>query len=103
MKLTSLERGVLEQMAGDPGAVFSRDALLRAVDQTISRLRRKIESAPKRPAHLLSIYGEGYPLAGDGEPGKMLCRQARQAMGAARIGRALVDWMDASGAAARRV
>ena len=54
------------------GQVFSRDELLRSVwgysaltrtrivDVHVACLRRKIESDPKRPEHIITVHGEGY-------------------------------------------
>jgi len=35
----------------------------RTIDNHIVKLRQKIESNPKVPKYLLSIYGKGYKLA----------------------------------------
>ena len=34
----------------------------RAVDNFIVKLRRKVEPAPDRPQHILTVYGHGYKL-----------------------------------------
>ena len=69
-KINSQERKVLEKMLGSPGKVFSRDDIgkiiniskERTVDVMITRLRQKIESAPKNPKYLQTIRGSGYVL-----------------------------------------
>ena len=35
----------------------------RTVDNFIVKLRKKIESHPDKPAHILTVYGYGYKLA----------------------------------------
>ncbi|MEL6347371.1 MAG: winged helix-turn-helix domain-containing protein [Myxococcota bacterium] len=52
----------------------------RTVDVTISRLREKLEDAPRAPTHLLTVRGEGYRLVGvtDAEP-KPVARPAQPA------------------------
>ena len=64
-----------------PGMVLSRDQLLdltrgrsaapfdRAVDNQVSRLRRKIERDPKNPALIATVWGGGYRFAGRVERG----------------------------------
>ncbi len=64
-----------------PGMVLSRDQLLdltrgrsaapfdRAVDNQVSRLRRKIERDPKNPALIATVWGGGYRFAGTVERG----------------------------------
>jgi len=68
------EFAILVAMMRGPERVFSRAALLaetsgydresaeRAVDTHVSNLRRKIEPNPRRPVHLLTVYGVGYKL-----------------------------------------
>lgn len=68
------EADILQLLASKPGHVFSRADLLekiwgmeafpsnRTIDNYIVKLRQKIESDPKNPTHLLSIYGKGYKL-----------------------------------------
>ena len=41
---------------------YSPTVRSRAVDQTVKRLRRKIEADPSTPSSLLSVYGVGYRL-----------------------------------------
>jgi two-component system alkaline phosphatase synthesis response regulator PhoP len=66
---------LLEALAAAPGRTFSRDQLLRrlhgfdsyvtarTVDVHVMNLRRKIESNPRRPVRLVTVYGIGYKLA----------------------------------------
>lgn len=70
--LTATEARLLETLARQPGRVFTRAALLdvvrgvegdatdRAIDSHIKNLRRKIEEDPRRPEHVLTVYGMGY-------------------------------------------
>ncbi|XVU22800.1 response regulator transcription factor [Actinoplanes sp. CA-054009] len=66
---------LLLTMAAEPGRAFTRDQLLRhlhgfdsyvtarTVDVHVMNLRRKIETDPRRPARLLTVYGVGYKMA----------------------------------------
>jgi DNA-binding response OmpR family regulator len=70
--LTRQEFDLLYLLCGNPGIVFSRQALLarvwggdtyvteRTVDTVMSRLRRKVETDPQDPALLLTAWGVGY-------------------------------------------
>ena len=61
-----------------PGRVFSRGQLLerahgrdsfvteRTVDAHVKNLRRKIETDPRTPVLLQTVYGVGYKMAGHG-------------------------------------
>ncbi|MFK7929148.1 MAG: winged helix-turn-helix domain-containing protein [Myxococcota bacterium] len=72
--LTDHEAQLLAYLAERPGQAVGRDVLLqevwgyspsvhsRAVDQTIKRLRPKIEANPRDPAHLVTVKGVGYRL-----------------------------------------
>jgi DNA-binding response OmpR family regulator len=72
---TPAEFTILACLAAAPGRVFTRQLLLeriggfdrdvtgRAIDMHVLNLRRKIEQAPTRPRHLLTVYGVGYKLA----------------------------------------
>ena len=76
-ELTSGESRLLEVFLDHPRTVLGRDRLLdltagreakaydRAIDNAVSRLRRKIEADPKRPALLVTEWGGGYALAAD--------------------------------------
>ena len=69
-KINQQEKKVLEKMIGSPGKVFSRTDIgkiiniskERTIDVIITRLRQKIESAPKNPKYLQTIRGSGYVL-----------------------------------------
>ena len=73
--LTRTEFQLLTTMAREPGRVFSRAQLLdavsgvavesyeRAIDAHIKNIRRKIESNPREPKHLLTVFGVGYRIA----------------------------------------
>lgn len=49
---------ILRDVWGDPGTVFPR-----TVDTHVANLRRKLESDPSNPLHLLSVRGVGYRFA----------------------------------------
>jgi DNA-binding response OmpR family regulator len=69
---TAHEFAVLKVLAGNPGIVFSREALIRrawgpgthvterSVDTIVKRLRQKIEANPAEPERLLTVWGVGY-------------------------------------------
>jgi two-component system alkaline phosphatase synthesis response regulator PhoP len=73
--LTATEFELLLHFAQSPGRVFTRSQLLdalhgvafesyeRAIDAHIKNLRRKLESDPANPTHLLTVYGVGYKYA----------------------------------------
>jgi two-component system, OmpR family, alkaline phosphatase synthesis response regulator PhoP len=75
VELTATEFSLLAAMAREPGRVFTRGQLLdaihgvafesyeRAIDAHVKNIRRKIESDPREPRHLLTVYGVGYRLA----------------------------------------
>lgn len=81
VECTPAELAILAAMARQPERVFSRGQLLqqtsgydresteRAVDTHILNLRRKIEPNPRRPVHLVTVYGVGYKLV-DAGPGR---------------------------------
>lgn len=70
--LSTREAQLFAYLAARPGEAVGRDELLkevweyrasrptRAVDLTMTRLRKKVEPDPSAPVHLVSIYGEGY-------------------------------------------
>jgi len=71
IELTPTEFTLLSAMAAAPGRVFSRAQLLdtlgpdyegleRTVDSHIKNLRAKIESNPRRPEFILTVFGVGY-------------------------------------------
>ncbi len=75
INLTPTEFALLEALARQPGRVFTRSQLLdaihgvafesyeRAIDAHVKNIRRKLESDPRRPRYLLTVYGVGYRLA----------------------------------------
>jgi len=75
IELTSTEFELLATLMRQPGRVFTRGQLLdamrgeqaesfdRAVDAHIKNVRRKIESDPRHPQHVLTVYGVGYKFA----------------------------------------
>jgi len=81
LRLSTREAELLSYLAARAGQDIPRDDLYRDVwgyakgtrsrtlDNTIARLRRKIEGRPKRPQHLLTLAGIGYrlELAAEGE------------------------------------
>ena len=78
--LTPTEWRILEFLARNPGALVTRQALLKDIWGTeqitdtgylrlyLSQLRKKLESNPARPAHLLTEAGMGYRLLLEGSP-----------------------------------
>jgi len=72
LRFTRLERAVLATMSAQPGRLFSREQLLRAmagddhdsadrnVDFVINRLRRKLNDPARTPRFIATQYGEGY-------------------------------------------
>jgi two-component system, OmpR family, response regulator MtrA len=76
VECTRGEFAILAAMVRQPGRVFTRGQLLthtrgldrnsteRTSDVHVMNLRRKIESDPRSPRVLLTVYGIGYKLAG---------------------------------------
>jgi DNA-binding response OmpR family regulator len=72
LDLTPTEFQLLAAMARQPGRVFTRTQLLdavrgdegdsfdRAIDAHVKNIRRKLESDPRSPRYLLTVYGVGY-------------------------------------------
>jgi len=72
--LTATEFQLLATMARQPGRVFTRSQLLdaihgvafesyeRAIDAHVKNIRRKLETDPRSPRYLLTVYGVGYRL-----------------------------------------
>ena len=70
--LTSTEFQLLAMLVRQPGRIFSREQLLeaihgvafdgydRSVDSHVKNLRRKIESDPRQPSYIQTVYGVGY-------------------------------------------
>ena len=77
--LTSGELALLEAFVEHPNRILSRDTLVdllkgydrspfdRSVDVRVTRLRRKIESDPKSPDFIRTIWGKGYLFSPKGE------------------------------------
>ena len=75
-ELSPREFALLHLLLAHPGTVFTREELARlawgwrsgadsrAVDNTIRRLRQKIEPDPKNPRYLLTVRGAGYQFNG---------------------------------------
>jgi len=71
-RLTTREAELLQYLAARPGTAITREELLhevwgygprtisRAVDDTMKRLRPKVELDPKNPLHLITVHGAGY-------------------------------------------
>lgn len=76
LDLTPTEFRLLEGLMRNRGQVLSRQQLLdltqgeafegyeRTIDAHVKNLRQKIESDPRQPTYLLTVYGVGYKLAG---------------------------------------
>ena len=74
IECTPGEFRLLEVMAAHPDRVFTRGQLLehlhgfdryittRAIDVHVMNLRKKIETRPRKPARLMTVYGVGYKL-----------------------------------------
>lgn len=74
LALSTREVALLRYLAARPGVEVSRETLLtevwgyagavvsRAVDNTVARLRARIEADPAEPRHLLTAHGAGYRL-----------------------------------------
>ncbi|MCI0662721.1 MAG: response regulator transcription factor, partial [Acidobacteria bacterium] len=74
--LTALEYKLLRYFIEHRAVIVSRNQLLdevwgydampstRTVDMSISGLRQKIETNPKRPEYLLTVHGFGYKFVG---------------------------------------
>ena len=70
--LTPTEFRLLATMVREPGRTFTRDQIIdqvfgydfdgfdRTVDAHVSSLRRKIESDPRNPGYIHTVYGVGY-------------------------------------------
>ena len=77
--LTPTEFQLLAALAREPGRVLTRSQLLdairgtafesyeRAIDAHVKNVRKKIESDPREPRYIVTVYGVGYRFAdGDG-------------------------------------
>jgi len=77
IELTPTEFTLLRAMVAEPGRAFSRMELLdaaqgeayegyeRTIDTHIKNIRTKIESDPKNPHYIVTVYGVGYKFAED--------------------------------------
>ncbi|QEF98058.1 Transcriptional regulatory protein YycF [Stieleria maiorica] len=77
--LTRREVLILQTLAARPGEVVKRADLFRSaweddhvpnsrtIDQTISQLRKRIETAPKHPQIIQTVYGVGYRYEATGD------------------------------------
>lgn len=77
INLTPNEYKLLAALIKYPRRVFTREDLIRvawgdefegydrAVDSHIKNLRQKIETDPKNPVYVLTIYGIGYKFGGE--------------------------------------
>ncbi|WP_259781923.1 response regulator [Aestuariispira ectoiniformans] len=75
--LSTAEYQLLHAFLNHPKIVLSRDQLLdltqgreadvfdRSIDNQVSRLRRKVEDDPKKPALIKTVWGGGYMFAAD--------------------------------------
>jgi len=75
LTLTSVEFKLLGVLARESGRVFSRAQLIekalgydyegfdRTIDVHILNLRRKMESDPRNPRYIKTVYGSGYKLS----------------------------------------
>jgi DNA-binding response OmpR family regulator len=73
--LTAHEFDLLFLLAGNPGIVFTREALVqkvwgddtfvttRSVDTLVKRIRKKVEPDPEEPRFILTVWGTGYKFA----------------------------------------
>jgi two-component system alkaline phosphatase synthesis response regulator PhoP len=73
--LTATEFQLVLTLARQPGRIFTRAQLLdsvrgsevesfeRAIDAHIKNIRRKLETDPRSPRYLLTVYGMGYKFA----------------------------------------
>jgi two-component system alkaline phosphatase synthesis response regulator PhoP len=76
LNLTPVEFKLLGVLMKEPGRVFSRaqiiekafghdfDSFDRTIDVHILKLRRKLESDPRHPKYIRTVYGAGYKLSG---------------------------------------
>ena len=74
-ELTSYQFTLLSALAGHPGRVLSREAIMdlvkgealeafdRSIDVQISRIRQAIEDDPKKPRRVITVRGSGYVFA----------------------------------------
>jgi DNA-binding response OmpR family regulator len=72
IKLTPTELRLFEVLAGTPGKLYTREELImevmgyefegygRSLDSHIARIRSKIETDPKSPEYIVTVFGVGY-------------------------------------------
>lgn len=77
ISVTPTEFKLLLTLASSPGRTFTRDELVsralgyqfegydRSIDAHIKNLRQKIETDPRAPEYLKTVYGVGYLFAGE--------------------------------------
>jgi len=77
LDLTPIEFKLLEVMVRNPKRVYNRLQLMenshgfafegyeRTIDAHIRNLRRKLESDPRNPQYILTVYGVGYKFSGE--------------------------------------
>jgi len=82
VQLTFSEFELLNRLMGDPGRLFNRQELLRAiwgdsayrdpraVDVHVRHLREKLEERPDQPTLILTVRGAGYRLKGSEAAGR---------------------------------
>jgi two-component system alkaline phosphatase synthesis response regulator PhoP len=75
--LTPTEFGLLRALMQQPGRAFTRHELVesvgdvayegleRTIDSHVKNLRKKVESDPRNPARIRTVYGVGYRLQAD--------------------------------------
>lgn len=73
--LSSREIELIELLASDPGAVFTRDQILEtlwgskeatdpnSITVMVRKIREKIEDDPSKPRYLVTVWRVGYKLA----------------------------------------
>ncbi|MGD6963959.1 response regulator transcription factor [Fictibacillus phosphorivorans] len=76
VNLTPIELKLLLTFGRHPNRVFSRDELVekilgfdyegdtRTIDQHVKNLRSKIETDPKNPRYIITVFGVGYKFTG---------------------------------------
>jgi len=76
VNITPTEFKVLYVLASNPGRVFPREELVekalgyqfegyeRSIDAHIKNIRHKLETDPRNPEYILTIYGVGYRFSG---------------------------------------
>ena len=77
VRLTDSELRLMRMFAERPGETIPRHEIVqgesalgdRTADVQINRLRRKIETDPANPIHLVTVRGQGYRLKTDQAPG----------------------------------